>query len=139
MFGPVGVAYVYRIYGLYWCMNLVCSDASAVLLRALMPLDGIGRMKDRRKVDNVLSLCSGPAKLAQALNITNMLDGMPVHAPPFLIKQRDESVQIESGTRIGIRRAIETPWRFWQAGSPYVSGKRSLGGSSRTLVMPKSV
>lgn len=121
MFGPPGTAYVYRIYGLHWCMNMVCADASAVLLRAIVPLAGIERMQTRRRTEDLVKLCSGPAKLAEALAISNFLDGAPLFAPPFMLEPRETSLDIESGVRIGISRATELPWRFWLAGSPYIS------------------
>lgn len=122
MFGEPGTAYVYRIYGLHWCMNFVCAEASAVLLRALLPLNGLEIMKARRGGVSDIQLCSGPAKLSKALNITGNLDGASLFAPPFTLRARSEQpVEILEGERIGISRATELPWRFWLAGCAYVS------------------
>ncbi|WCT75246.1 DNA-3-methyladenine glycosylase [Sphingomonas naphthae] len=123
MFGPVGHAYVYRIYGLHWCLNIVGGEApgGAVLIRALEPTHGLDRMAERRGTGDPRLLCSGPGKLAQALGITAALDGAPLEAPPFALIPADGPADILTGPRIGISKAVEQPWRFGLAGSRYVS------------------
>lgn len=121
MFGPPGCAYVYRIYGLHWCLNFVCWDGSAVLLRALAPESGIETMQQRRRRKDLKALCSGPAKLAQALAVTDELDGAPLDHWPFELIGSEPSDRIEAGPRIGISRAQDVAWRFWLRESPYVS------------------
>jgi DNA-3-methyladenine glycosylase len=122
MFGPVGRVYVYRSYGIHWCMNLVCGDGpgSAVLIRALEPTVGLEMMRERRGTDDVRLLCSGPGKLCQALAVTRDHDGLAVDAPPFALTPGD-AAGIVTGPRIGITKAAELPWRFGEAGSRYLS------------------
>jgi DNA-3-methyladenine glycosylase len=123
MFGPVGHVYVYRSYGLHWCMNIVAGEGpgSAVLLRALEPLDGLERMRARRGVEPVRQLCSGPGKLCQALGVDRALDGAAVDVAPLAVAPALERPAVATGPRIGISRAVEQPWRFGAAGSPYLS------------------
>ncbi|MBA8840869.1 DNA-3-methyladenine glycosylase [Ochrobactrum sp. RH2CCR150] len=121
MFGEPAVAYVYRIYGLHWCMNVVCADASAVLLRAIEPRQGIHRMQERRRTTDMTRLCSGPAKLAQALGICGNLDGVSLDAPPFVLLPCEEKCLVKSGPRVGVSRATELHWRFWLSGSKFTS------------------
>ena len=125
MFGPAGRAYVYRSYGIHWCLNFVCGDASgsAVLIRALEPTRGIDLMRKRRGLDEVRLLCAGPGRLCQALAITRTHDGLALDKPPFALEPRQKEPDIATGVRIGITRAIELPWRFIEAGSPFVSRK----------------
>ncbi len=126
MFGPPGYAYVYRSYGLHWCVNFVCREAghgAGVLIRALQPTHGLDIMRARRGMDNERLLCAGPGRLAQALAITQAHYGLPLDAPPFriLAAPTDTPALVLSGPRIGISKAIELPWRFGLAGSRFVS------------------
>jgi DNA-3-methyladenine glycosylase len=123
MFGPPGMAYVYRSYGLHWCLNAVAADGGAVLIRALSPRLGIERMQQRRGGE--VRLCAGPGRLAQALGITGADDGRDLSLPPFRLWDRPAVPPILCGPRIGISRAREQPWRFGLAGSPDLS--RSFG------------
>ena len=123
MFGPPGHAYVYRSYGIHWCLNLVggTEPGSAILIRALEPQDGLERMRERRGVEPVRQLCSGPGKLGQALALTHGLTGAPLDRPPFQLARPDRSWTVQAGVRIGISRAQHQPWRFGAVGSPFLS------------------
>jgi DNA-3-methyladenine glycosylase len=124
MFGPPGRAYVYRSYGVHWCLNFVCEGegvASAVLIRALEPLVGIETMRRRRGAAAERLLCAGPGRLCQALGITGAHDGLPLDKPPFELHARDGEVELAVGPRIGITKAAAHPWRYGLAGSPYLS------------------
>jgi DNA-3-methyladenine glycosylase len=124
MFGPPGFAYVYRSYGIHWCLNFVCDGpgrAEAVLIRALHPVYGLETMRARRGVDAERALCSGPGKLCQALAITREHDGLPLDAPPFELLARDTAPTVAVGPRIGITKAAERPWRYGLEGSPFLS------------------
>ena len=122
MFGPVGHAYVYRSYGIHWCLNLVCGPepGSAVLIRALRPTHGIDMMRTRRLLEAERLLCSGPGRLCQALAITAALDRTSLFAPPFHLTSGPAPTTI-AGRRIGLTRGADTPWRFGQHGSPFLS------------------
>jgi DNA-3-methyladenine glycosylase len=124
MFGPPGRAYVYRSYGIHWCLNFVCEEegsASAVLIRALEPTHGIDVMRDRRGVGDVRALCSGPGKLCQALGITRDHDGHRLDRPPFRLVESKGANEIIRGPRIGITKAVAQPWRYVLAGSRFLS------------------
>jgi DNA-3-methyladenine glycosylase len=123
MFEGPGRVYVYRSYGIHWCMNFVCADAAAVLIRAIEPTAGLDAMAERRGLSNRLQLCSGPGKVGQALGVTKALDGRMLDAPPFEFRQTRKQVPIVIGPRIGISKAADLPWRFGIAGSPYLSRK----------------
>ena len=127
MFGPPGHAYVYRSYGVHWCLNFVCEAegvASAVLIRALEPIEGLDAMRSRRGLDDPRLLCSGPGRLCQALGITGEQDGLPLDRPPFQVHTRAREEAVLTGPRIGITQAADRPWRYGLAGSKFLS--RSL-------------
>ena len=124
MFGPPGTAYVYRSYGIHWCLNLVCEDEgvpAAVLLRALEPTNGIERMIERRGLEELRLLCAGPGRLCQALGVTRAHDGLPLDRAPFDLRAPREEPDVIAGPRVGIARAAELPWRYGLAGSRYLS------------------
>jgi DNA-3-methyladenine glycosylase len=124
MFGPAGHAYVYRSYGIHWCLNLVCGDegrAEAALVRALEPSRRLDAMRERRGVEAPRALCSGPGKVCQALGITRVHDGLALDEPPFELLARESEPQLAVGARIGITRAVDKPWRYGLAGSPFLS------------------
>jgi DNA-3-methyladenine glycosylase len=126
MFGPPCHAYIYRSYGIHWCLNLVCREegyAAAVLIRALEPLAGLDLMRERRRISDPRLLCAGPGRLCQALGITDAQNGMPIGMPPFqLIPPGDrKEVELLAGPRIGISKAKDVPWRFGLSGSRFLS------------------
>jgi DNA-3-methyladenine glycosylase len=124
MFGPPGYAYVYRSYGIHWCLNFVCEaegSASAVLIRALAPTHGLAAMHRRRGVADERLLCSGPGRLCQALGITGAQYGLALDAPPFAIFARTQDVDVAVGPRIGLTKAVDQPWRYGLRGSRFLS------------------
>ena len=124
MFGPAGFTYVYRSYGIHWCLNFVCEEegsASAVLIRALEPTHGIAAMHRRRGLHGERSLCSGPGKLTEALGITIAHSELPLDRPPFALHARTGKANIISGVRIGITKAADLPWRYGMQGSKFLS------------------
>jgi DNA-3-methyladenine glycosylase len=124
MFGPPGHAYVYRSYGIHWCLNLVCAEKGrpeAVLVRALEPLAGLDRMRRRRGLDAERLLCSGPGRLCQALGVTGEHDGLPLDRWPFELLAASKAVDVARSARVGITRAAELPWRYALQGSRYLS------------------
>jgi DNA-3-methyladenine glycosylase len=124
MFGPPGHAYVYRSYGVHWCLNFTCDvegTAEAVLIRALLPEHGLDVMRGRRGVHAERALASGPGKLCQALAVTNEHNGLPLDEPPFELRAREATPEIATGPRIGITKATELSWRYGVKGSPFLS------------------
>lgn len=121
MFGAPGHAYVYKIYGIHFCLNFVCQPGSAVLVRALEPTHGIAQMTERRGGLPERQLCSGPGKLAQALGIDLEQNGLPLDQAPFALFAADTVPEIATGPRIGITKGVDTPWRFALHGSRYLS------------------
>ena len=129
LFGPPGSWYVYLSYGMHWCANLVCQRAglaSAVLLRALEPLEGLETMRRRRGGVADKALCSGPGKLCQALGISRNLDGQPMAESSVLVHRarRKEAIPMATTSRIGITKAVDWPLRFIVPGSPWLSRVR---------------
>jgi len=124
MFGPPGYAYVYRSYGIHWCLNFVCEpkgSAAAVLIRAIEPTVGLPRMRRRRGLSDVRILCSGPGRVCQALGITRADNGLTLDEPPFELLARTSEVDIVTGPRIGITKAVEKPWRYGLKDSRFLS------------------
>jgi DNA-3-methyladenine glycosylase len=124
MFGPPGHAYVYRSYGIHWCLNLVCARegaAEAVLVRALEPTQGLDVMRERRGLDDLRLLCAGPGRLCQALAISRGHDGLPLNRPPFELLSAGEDVAVARAARVGISQAVDAPWRYAAAGSRFLS------------------
>ena len=124
MFGPPGLAYVYRSYGIHWCLNFVCEQAgsaSAVLIRALEPLEGLTKMRRRRGLEDERLLCAGPGRLCEALGISIAHNGLALDRPPFRLIARDEKLEVAAGVRIGITKAVELPWRYGLKGSRFLS------------------
>jgi DNA-3-methyladenine glycosylase len=124
MYGPPGRAYVYRSYGLHWCLNFVCREpghGAGVLLRALEPAAGLAEMRERRRLQDPRLLCAGPGRLTEALGITQAHGGLRLDRPPFFLQAATEPVEVLAGPRIGITKAVDAPWRFGLAGSRFLS------------------
>lgn len=126
MFGPPGRAYVYRSYGIHWCINFVCREAghgAGVLIRALEPTDGLALMRARRGLEDIRLLCAGPGRVGQALGIDHSYNGMRLDQPPFQLFAPESSLDssLVVGPRVGISKAVEQPWRFGLAGSRFLS------------------
>jgi DNA-3-methyladenine glycosylase len=133
MYGPPGRAYVYRSYGIHWCLNVVTGEEgfpAAVLLRGLDPIRGIEWVRVRRGGKE--PLCAGPGRLGQGLGVTGALDGHPLETPPLELLQgwqiRDEAVAVSG--RIGVGKAADWPLRFYLLDHPQVSP--GLGGRRKT-------
>ncbi len=136
MFGAPGYAYVYRSYGIHWCLNFVCEgegSASAVLIRALQPVTGLATMRRRRGLSDERRLCAGPGRLCEALAVTHAHNGLRLDRSPFALYARPEAVGIVVGPRIGITKAAERPWRYGLAGSPFLSRPFKDGKSGPRL------
>jgi DNA-3-methyladenine glycosylase len=124
MFGPPGRVYVYRSYGIHWCLNLVCEregTGAAILIRAIEPTEGLALMAERRGTLDPRLFCSGPGKLCQALAVTRAHDGLALDQAPFELRARQAEPRLVAGPRIGISRATDRPWRFGLAGSKFLS------------------
>lgn len=121
MFGPAGRAYVYRSYGIHWCMNFVCGHGAGILLRAIEPRAGIDIMAERRGTEQIRLLCSGPGRLCQALGVDLSFGHLPLDEPPFQLLRTHKDPPITACPRIGISVATDTPWRFCLTGSPFLS------------------
>ena len=124
MFGPPGYAYIYRSYGIHWCLNFVCEgegSASAVLIRALQPVTGLATMRRRRSTSDERLLCAGPGRLCEALAVTHAHNGLRLDRQPFALYARTAPVEIATGPRIGLTKAVERPWRYGLAGSRFLS------------------
>ena len=124
MFGPAGYAYIYRSYGIHWCLNFVCEpagSAAAVLIRALEPTEGLPLMRRRRGLPDPRLLCSGPGRLCEALRVTAVHNGLALDAPPFALFAKPEPVEIAVGVRIGLTKAVDKPWRYGEKGSRFLS------------------
>ena len=127
MFGPPGRAYVYRSYGIHWCLNFVCREeghGAGVLIRAIEPTLGIDRMRERRGLDDVRLLCAGPGRVGQALGVDASFNGKALDAPPFLLLDAPDdrpALIVDVGPRIGISKAVEVDWRFGERGSRFLS------------------
>ena len=124
MFGPAGHAYIYRSYGIHWCLNVVCEpagSASAILIRALAPTHDLAAMRRRRGVTDERLLCSGPGRLCEALGITDAQYGLALDETPFAIFARTHDVDVVIGPRIGITKAVDHPWRYGLKDSRFMS------------------
>ncbi len=124
MFGPPGRAYVYRSYGIHWCLNFVCAPehwGAGVLIRALEPVRGIDVMCERRGIMDERLLCSGPGRVGQALAVAHEMNGHSLTQEPFQLVPPTRKHPVISGQRIGISKAVDLPWRFGLLGSRFLS------------------
>lgn len=131
MFAAPGTVYVYRIYGIHWCVNFVCRPGHAVLIRALAPTEGIETMAARRGLSDLKRLCAGPGCLTQALAIDASLDGANLYKSPFTFEPALVQGTLVAGPRIGITKAVDLPWRFGVPASPYLSRPFKQNGPSQ--------
>ncbi len=139
MFGPPGFAYVYRSYGIHWCVNFVCEaegSASAVLIRAIEPTEGIAAMRRRRGLNDERLLCSGPGRLCAALGITGAHNGLALDTPPFALLPHEDEVPVMVGPRIGITKAADLPWRYGLKGSRFLS--KPFRAQANAMNVPRS-
>ena len=126
MFGPPGFVYVYRSYGIHWCVNFVCEpdgSASAVLIRAIEPTEGLAKIRHRRGLRDERLLCAGPGRVCEALGITRALDGLPMCSSAVLVGEGDRTGlgEMRVTPRIGITKAVDLPWRYGLSGSRHLS------------------
>lgn len=123
MFDTYGHVYVYLIYGMYNCINFTTekNEAGAVLIRAVEPLNKIEELKKKRSTDKITNLCSGPGKLCQAFGIDRNLNGSPLGGKVKVFDDGFRAGKIASGSRIGIKDALDLPWRFFIEGNGFVS------------------
>ncbi|MBC7436571.1 MAG: DNA-3-methyladenine glycosylase [Bdellovibrionales bacterium] len=136
MFGPAGRAYVYRSYGIHWCLNFVCCEeghGAGVLIRAIEPTKGLDVMRERRGLQDPRLLCSGPGKLGQALAITHAMNGHRLDRAPFKVMAAPEPVEVVTGPRIGISKAVDVAWRFGLAGSRFCSARFAQAAPNKDL------
>lgn len=124
MFGPAGRAYIYFTYGMHYCMNVVAGPegrAEAVLIRALEPATGVELMQDRRGTEDLHNLCSGPAKLVQAMGLVREQNGVSLTTNELYIKPEVNKYKVSATPRINIRQAIDKPWRWIAPDSPFIT------------------
>jgi DNA-3-methyladenine glycosylase len=141
MFGPAGYAYVYRSYGIHWCLNFVCEhegSASAVLIRALQPTAGLAKMRRRRGVEDDRLLCSGPGRLCEALGITRNQNELALDQPPFALYARQSKPDMVIGSRVGLTKAVDLPWRYGLEGSRFLSRPFKATPTVRIKLAPQS-
>jgi len=132
MFGPPGRAYVYRSYGIHWCLNFVCREdghGAGVLIRAIEPLHGTAAMQQRRGLSDPKLLCAGPGRVGQALGITHAMNGARLDRAPFQVLAAEAGLPVVAGPRIGISKAADVPWRFGLAASPFLSRRFPAGSA----------
>ncbi len=123
LFGPPGTIYIYFIYGVHYCINIVLGNGQALLIRAVEPQEGIGLMRRHRGLDNIKKLCNGPAKLVQAFGIPKELNGSSfLHGPLHLEAGKRLPIErIATIPRVGISKATDKLWRFYSTDNSFVS------------------